>query len=269
MTVVPYRPAAASPNAVEVPERVDGGGPLLVLCDHASNSVPADIDLGISADLLGRHIAYDIGAAALTRAIAAATGAPALLGTVSRLVVDLHRPPDHAGLIPLSSDGHPIPGNAHADRLARIARFHAPYHRAIARAVTARRPALIAAIHSFTPALETVGAPRPWPIGILYNRDTRAARMAIDRLTAAGLLVGDNQPYSGRDLNMTLNRHGEANGIASLAIEVRNDEIASPEGVARWCAILTPLLRDLADRYALVKSPPACERDADQMPPER
>ncbi|MFX7731992.1 N-formylglutamate amidohydrolase, partial [Acinetobacter baumannii] len=79
--------------------------------------------------------------------------------------------------------------------------------------IKARRPCLIIAIHSFTPALETGSAPRPWEIGILYNRDTRAARLAIDALEAAGIITGDNEPYSGRHLNTTLNRHGEANGI--------------------------------------------------------
>lgn len=250
-------------------DTIAGAGPILLLCDHASNHVPADIDLGIAPDLLDRHIAVDIGADALTRALAAALGAPAVLATVSRLVIDLHRPPDHPGLVPIVSDGHAIPGNEAADHGQRIARFHAPYHRRVASMVVQHRPSLIAAIHSFTPKLEAGGSPRPWPIGILYNRDTRAARAAITLLGAQGLLVGDNEPYSGRALNMTLNRHGEANGIASLAIEVRNDEIASDAGVARWCAVLAPLLTTVAQRFALGKAAAACETGGDQPVPER
>jgi len=236
---------------MSAPDWLAGAGDILLLCDHASNHVPADIDLGIAPALLDRHIAIDIGAAAVTRALAAALEAPAVLATVSRLVIDLHRQADHPALIPEISDGHAIPGNVGADRLARIARFHAPYHRSIAAAIRARRPALIASIHSFTPALESGGAPRPWVVGILSNRDRRAADIAIERLRAAGHETGDNEPYSGRLLNATLNRHGEANGIPSLAIEIRNDLIASAQGVAAWCATLAPILAAIAQRYLL------------------
>ncbi|MBX9858474.1 MAG: N-formylglutamate amidohydrolase [Sphingomonas sp.] len=236
-----------------LPQVIAGSGPILLLCDHASNAVPDGIDLGIEAELLDRHIAVDIGAGDLTRTLAARLGAPAVLATVSRLVIDLHRPPDHSGLIPTVSDGHAIPGNVGVDRQVRIARFHAPYHRTIADMVRDQRPALIAAIHSFTPALETGGAPRPWPVGILYNRDAHAARVAIELLRAHGFETGDNEPYSGRHLNMTLNRHAEANGIPSLAIEVRNDGIDSPQGVAKWADILAPTLTAIVARLV----PPA------------
>lgn len=231
------------PFAGPLPPRViAGAGPILLLCDHASND-PQGVDLGIAPALFAKHIAYDPGAAALTEALAARLGAPALLGQVSRLVIDLHRQADHPGLIPLESDGHAIPGNVGADRLARIAAFHAPHHAAISAQVARQRPKLIAAIHSFTPALETGGPPRPWPIGILYNRDTRAARAAIAALAAQGHLVGDNQPYSGRLLNATLNRHGEGQGVASLSIELRNDGIADADGVALWADRLALVLR--------------------------
>ncbi|MBX9795617.1 MAG: N-formylglutamate amidohydrolase [Sphingomonas sp.] len=223
---------------------------MLLICDHAVNSVPAGIDLGIAPALLDRHIAVDLGAAALTEALAARLGAPAVLGQVSRLVIDLHRQADHPGLIPLASDGHAIPGNAGADRLARIAAFHAPYHAGVAAAIARHRPRLLVAIHSFTPALETGGDPRPWPVGILYNRDVRAARLAIDGLRAAGFETGDNQPYSGRLLNATLNRHGEGNGIASFSVELRNNEIASPAAVSRWAEILAKLLENMVTQLA-------------------
>ncbi|OYY90741.1 MAG: N-formylglutamate amidohydrolase [Sphingomonas sp. 28-66-16] len=228
-----------------VPDIIEGQGDIFLVCDHASNAVPADIDLGIAPGLLTRHIAIDIGAADLTRALAERLGAPAVLATVSRLVIDLHRQADHPGLMPRISDGHAIPGNIGADRSDRIARFHAPYHRMLAREIARHRPRLIASIHSFTPALETGDAPRPWEIGILYNRDRRAAALALDLLRRAGVVTGDNEPYSGRLLNATLNRHGEGNGIASLAIEVRNDLIDHPDGVARWADRLAAILTDI------------------------
>ena len=228
------------------PEIIAGHGPILLICDHASNQVPPEVDLGISAALLDKHIAIDIGAAPVTRALAAQLGAPAILATVSRLVIDFHRPPDHAGLVPEISDGHPIPGNVGADRLERIARYHAPYHRALGEMIGSYRPRLLVSIHSFTSALESGSAPRPWEIGILYNRDTRAAHRAIAAFQGAGVVTGDNQPYSGRDLNMTLNRHGEGNGIASFAIELRNELIDHPAGVDHWAGVIAPVLSGIA-----------------------
>lgn len=218
-----------------------GEGDVLLLCDHASDRVPTGIDLGVAPEVMREHVAVDIGAEPLTRALAAALGAPAILATVSRLVIDLHREPDHPALVPVESDGIAVPGNVGADRLDRIARFHAPYHAAIAAEVRARRPRLIVAIHSFTRQLR--GAPpRTLEAGILYNRDDRAARVMIAGLRAAGIETGDNAPYSGRLLNATLNRHGEGQGIACVSAEVRNDRIADAAGVARWAALLAPLI---------------------------
>lgn len=237
---------------MSVVERIAGGGDVLILCDHASNHVPADIELGIDPALLTKHIAIDIGAAAVSRALAARIGAPAILATVSRLVIDLNREVDAAGLIPHLTDGHAIPGNARVDRAERIARFHAPYHRAIAAQVAVQRPALILSIHSFTPALESgVTEPRPWQAGILYNRDARAARLAVPWLAARGIVTGDNQPYSGRLLNATMNRHAEATGTPYLGIEIRNDLIDGQDGVARWCEILADLVTFVRDHLAL------------------
>jgi predicted N-formylglutamate amidohydrolase len=229
---------------------------VLLLCDHASNAVPADVDLGIPPELLDLHIAIDIGAGPVTRALAARLDAPAILATVSRLVIDLHREPDHPGLIPHRSDGHLIPGNETADRQSRIARFHAPYHRLIRDRVRAQRPGLILSIHSFTPRLEHGGSDRPWEVGILYNRDVRAAHPAIHFFRAQGLATGDNEPYSGRLLNATLNRHAEAQGIPSVAIEIRNDLIRESADVERWSQVLAGLTNSLRNSLAR-NGPPA------------
>lgn len=226
-------------------------GGILLICDHASNAVPPGIDLGVAPALLDKHIGVDIGAESLTEALAATLHAPAVLATVSRLVIDLHRQPDHPGLIPTVSDGHAIPGNEGVDRFDRIARLYAPYHRALEAEIRNTCPTLLASIHSFTPQLETADGPmRPWEIGILSNRDRRAADLALPLLAAQGLVVGDNEPYSGRVLNATLNRHGEARGIASIAIEIRNDLIAHGDGVKRWNDILAPILVEIRNRLA-------------------
>lgn len=219
---------------------------LLIVVDHASNRVPPDIDLGVDPALLDKHIAWDIGAAALGRGLSERLGCPALFGNVSRLVLDLHREPKSPGLIPAVSDGYAIPGNeglSVIERERRLDRFWRPYHDQLARIVAGTRPELIVAVHSFTPRLRTASGPkRPWQVGILYNEDDRAARIAMPLLREAGLSTGDNEPYSGKLLNATMNMHAEANGIPYLAIEVRNDLISDDEGVCRWTELLTPML---------------------------
>ena len=229
-------------------------GGIAVVCDHASNRVPEGIELGIQHSLVEKHIGWDIGAAGVVERLVRQHGMAAHLACVSRLVVDLHREEDAPGAIPEQSDGHLIPGNIGADREARLERFHRPYHRAMAEWLERAQPKLILSIHSFTPALESKpGGKRPWEIGLLYNEDRRAARHAMHFLRELGHEVGDNEPYSGRELNATMNRHAEAHGRPYCAIEIRNDLIADEGGQARWAAILA----DVAGRVAL-----AVERDA-------
>lgn len=223
----------------------DAATGLLLIGDHASNRVPADIDLGIAPGLLDLHIAIDLGVGAVAAALNRRIQMPAILGGVSRLVVDLNREEDAPHIVPIASDGHAIPGNAlsHDDRQARIARFWHPYHDEIARRIVADKPSLLVSLHSFTPALESdPEQKRPWQIGILYNRDDRAARIAIPALDAASVIVGDQLPYSGKLLNATMNRHGEANGIAYLGIEMRQDLVADEAGVERMADILAPVI---------------------------
>jgi predicted N-formylglutamate amidohydrolase len=238
------------PAAMSLPEILPGTADLLLIADHASAQVPPGIDLGIPAALLNDHIAIDIGTDALTRRLSRALSAPAIIATVSRLVVDLNRDPAELGAVPASSDGHMIPGNwnlAQEERALRVEAIHAPYHTAIAAEIARLRPALIISVHSFTPQLATrPDEQRPWPIGILYNQDDRAARRGLVALASRGLHVGDNQPYSGRDLNYTMDRHAEALRIPYLGIEVRNDGLQTKEGVARWTHIL-------ADCIAMVR----------------
>ena len=221
-------------------------GGIVCAADHASNAVPADIDLGIPAHLLGDHIAVDIGTEAIAERLARDHAIPAHIASVSRLVCDLNREEDAPGLVPEASDGHPIPGNGGANREARLERFHRSYHMALADWLAASEPALILSLHSFTPRLASCEEARPWQVGVLYNQDERAARIAIPMLAAEGLNVGDNLPYSGRDLNYTMNRHAEAHGRPYLGIEIRQDLAATPEDHARWAA----LVADIAQRVA-------------------
>jgi predicted N-formylglutamate amidohydrolase len=260
-------------------ERIVGQGPPLFLCDHAANALPSPYGfLGLAPELFETHIAYDIGAAAVTRALAAAFGAPALLGAWSRLLVDLNRGPDDPTLVMQLSDGSIIPGNRNldqAERTRRIAEFHAPYHQAIAdeiarlgsssrardsalagedavagpRGCEGRRgiksPALVS-LHSFTPVWK--GEKRVWDVGVLWDKDGRLAQPLMARLAQAGFVVGDNEPYSGALDGDTLNRHGTKNGLPHVLIEMRQDLIGDAAAARGFAARLGPILASaLAD----------------------
>ena len=212
-------------------------GGILIVADHASNRVPGDIQLGINPALLSQHIALDIGVMGVAERMAQRPGVAAFLGNVSRLVCDFNREEHAPGVVPIASDGHAIPGNSlsHADHEARLDRFYRPYHAALAALLDESPPALILSLHSFTPHLAShPEEARPWQVGVLYNTDDRAARLAIPMLAADGLVVGDQQPYSGVLLNATMNRHAEAEGRPYLGVEVRQDGIADSAGQAVW-----------------------------------
>ena len=225
-------------------------GGILVVSDHASNHVPPDIDLGVAPELLTQHIAVDIGVAEVGALMAERQGIAAFQGAVSRLVCDFNREEHAPAVIPIASDGHAIPGNLldHADHVARLERFYLPYHNALAALLDERPPALILSLHSFTPCLAShPDEPRPWHCGVLYNEDERAARLALRLLgEEPGLVVGDQQPYSGRLLNATMNRHAEAEGRPYVGIEIRQDLIAQPAGQAEWAERLARLCNRLA-----------------------
>ncbi len=232
--------------------RLDAG--VLFLCDHASNVLPAAYGtLGLGADALGRHIAYDIGAAGVTRQLAALFEAPALLTRFSRLLIDANRGADDPTLVMLLSDGKIIPGNAHvtADEIARRRdAFWRPYRAAIGatiEAMIARGPVpAIVSIHSFTPVWRTT--PRPWEVGILWDRDPRFAAPLIAALAADGLMVGDNEPYDGALVGDTLDEEVTRRGLAGLLIETRQDLVASEEAALAWADRLARSLRPVLAR---------------------
>jgi predicted N-formylglutamate amidohydrolase len=239
--------------SVDACEIIDASAPAqqIFLCDHASNAVPEELGrLGLPEEEFSRHIAYDIGAAELTRALAGRFAAPAIIARWSRLVVDLNRGPDDPTVVMKLSDGRIIPANRGLDGGAirdRIERYHAPYHAAIASRILKARaeqivPVLIS-MHSFTPQWR--GRARPWHIGILWDRDGRLPKALMQRLAREhDLVVGDNEPYSGALENDTLYRHGTMNGLPHVLIEVRQDLIGDLSGVERWATRLYPVLKD-------------------------
>lgn len=223
----------------------------LVTCDHATNRVPVSVGggtLGIASADMGRHIAYDVGAAGLTRHLADRLGAAAILTDFSRLVIDPNRGEDDPTLVMKLYDGTIVPANRAVDAAETerpLNAFHRPYHAAY-EALAARRPdTVICAIHSFTPRLNGRG-PRPWQVGILYShRDERLSRPLIDRLRAEGIVTGDNEPYSGHLDGDSIDRHALAPGRLNTLIELRNDLIAHQDGQVAWADRLAPILADV------------------------
>ena len=230
--------------------RAGGRAPLLITCDHASLKIPRALgDMGVPPAQLREHIGWDIGAAEVTRRLAARLDAPALLTGFSRLVVDCNRRPEDPSSIPAVSDGVAVPGNAGlsaADRARRMEALFLPYHRAIGERLdaflaTGTVPALVS-IHSFTPVMN--GTARPWHIGILWDRDPRIALPLLAALRAeAGLVVGDNEPYSAREpVGYTMREHGVARGFPHAAIELRQDLVGDEEGATAWAERLARAL---------------------------
>ncbi|WP_210529700.1 N-formylglutamate amidohydrolase [Rubellimicrobium arenae] len=238
----------SDPDPVEI---VNGAGTadILLVCEHAGRAVPGGLArLGLDDGAFERHIAYDIGAEGLSRALSAELDAPLVLQRYSRLVVDCNRPPSAPDFIPEASDGTLVPGNASLSedgRAQRLAEIHAPFHEAVARLLSERPPAALVAVHSFTPKLEVMGVQRPWHAGFLFHRDDRLSRGLLGALLAQspGTVAALNQPYCVTDEgDYTIPVHGEARRLPHTLVEIRNDLIATPEGQAAWARRLASAL---------------------------
>ena len=244
----------------QIPGALDGG--VLVVCDHAANALPPRYgDLGLPREALERHIAYDIGAAWLARRLAERLGAPAVLSTFSRLLIDANRGDDDPTLVMRVSDGDLVPGNARIDA-AEIERrrklYWAPYRSAITATVEAMlasgEPPAILSVHSFTPHWR--GQARPWKVGVLWDSDPRLPAPLIRALGAEPDIgpdaVGDNEPYDGGLPGDTINAIATALGLANALIELRQDLIGERAAAEAWAdrlaRIVAPLVASAATR---------------------
>jgi predicted N-formylglutamate amidohydrolase len=259
MDATPPNPPAAVPllgrddPAPFVVLQEHGKTPALILCDHASRAFPASLDrLGLPELPSWQHIAWDIGAGELARGLAHALDAPAVLAGYSRLVVDCNRSPGDPEAFRSESDGWTIPGNQRLPELergVRLATFFDPYHECIEAMLGGFRRAgtvpLVIAVHSFAPSLG--GQARPWHAGVLWDHDVANARRLLAGLRAqSGLVIGDNEPYSGKHpANYTIDHHAKAHGLPHLCIEVRQDLLGSPAGIERWVRLLARIVREI------------------------
>jgi len=244
------------PGAVVV-ENAAGRSDFVIACDHAGNRLPRRLGtLGLAAAEFERHIAWDIGAAAVSSRLAQRLDAVLIRQTYSRLVIDCNRAPDAPSSIVALSEATPIPGNAglsDADKDARRREIFEPYHRRIADTLDARsraaRPTVLLALHSFTPVF--LGVARPWACGVLYNRDPRLAHVVGALLREQGLVVGDNEPYALSDAtDYTIPVHGERRGLPHLELEIRQDLIAAADVQQEWAERLARLLPEAWRRLA-------------------
>ena len=236
----------------------NGASPFVLTCDHAGRAIPQRLgDLGLSAAEMDRHIAYDLGAAALARRLSDRLDAPLVTQSYSRLVIDCNRNPNVAASIVGASDGTSIPANqgvSVADRARRRAEIHTPYHAAITALLDTRaaaaRPAILFSVHSCTPVMD--GIVRPWHAGLLYNRDPRFSHALMPSLAAAApdLTFAFNQPYTVNDEeDHTIPIHGEARGLVHGLVEIRNDQLADESGVERWADLLGKTLPETARTF--------------------
>ncbi len=223
----------------------------LVTADHASNHVPKEVhggDLGISHADMSRHIAYDLGAAGVTRSLAELLNAPAILSRFSRLVIDPNRGEDDPTLIMKLYDGTLIPANRHIspeEWSRRLETYWRPYHTALEGLAAQRDDTVLVAIHSFSPKLNG-RAPRPWQIGVLHAGDSDLGPALIRRLAREpDLCVGDNEPYAGHLPGDSVDQHALQKGRANVLIELRHDVIETEEQQHGWARRLAPVLQEV------------------------
>jgi predicted N-formylglutamate amidohydrolase len=248
--------STAEPPYVFLPGSLTSG--ILLLCDHADNAFPAGYGtLGLGPEQLERHIAYDPGAANITRRMADILGCPAVMTRYSRLLIDPNRGEDDPTLIMRISDGAVVPGNANlteAEIAKRINLYYRPYHIAVDEVIDAMiaagKPPVVFSIHSFTENWR--GWLRPWHAGVLWDRDPRLAVPLLNALREdeENFVVGDNEPYAGALRGDCVYKHATTRGLANALIEVRQDLIRHPAGANHWGEKLAAMLSGI-----LAKSP--------------
>jgi predicted N-formylglutamate amidohydrolase len=227
-----------------------GASPFLLLGDHAGRAVPARLArLGLSAEAMDSHIAWDIGVERLGAALSKALDATFIRQSYSRLVIDCNRRPEAADAAPAVSDGVPIPGNQNltpADLAARRSEIYEPYQACIAAVLDRRgrdgRKTQLVSLHSFTPVLQA--RVRPWRFGVLHRGDSAlSSRMLALLRQALADAAGDNQPYAMDATDNTVPLHADRRGLDYLELEVRQDLIADAAGQAAAAEFLARLFK--------------------------
>ncbi len=255
---------SAQEGAAVALDNQDGASPVLLVCEHAANTIPASLDqLGLDSATANSHVAWDPGALGVARELSRLLDATLIRARFSRLVYDCNRPPESPGAMPEKSEVHTIPGNralTPVARAARVAALYEPFKKTLTNEITRRilqhRPPVLVTIHSFTPVY--FGTPRSVELGLLHDEDAALAT-AMLAAAPAGIDARLNDPYGMADgVTHTLKLHAIPNGLANVMIEVRNDLLASPADQKKIAAELAKMLTAaLASLDAATKTEPA------------
>lgn len=230
----------------------NGSSDWLLVCEHASNRVPATLQqLGLADDVFERHVAYDIGAENMTRYLSEQLNATAVICNYSRLVIDCNRVLTQTDCIPPISDDVHIPANQRltpAQRLWRIKHVYRPFHTAVfdtlCRKLGTNPHTRFANIHSFTPMLTSENQPRPWDIGFVHRNHALTLQIMDDFQQNTNYCIGDNEPYNGFIYKgYTVPAHADSQDIPSLLVEFRQDLIDTATGVTHWGDLLLSAMR--------------------------
>ena len=243
-------PNIADAGAPAIVVNENGASQVVLVCEHASRYIPAVLNsLGLDDAALRSHIAWDIGAEAVSRRLSRLLDAPLVLQRYSRLVHDCNRPPQSPDAIPEISEVTVVPGNrclSDAERSARVEQIYKPFHDMVGAVLERRRasgPApVLVTIHSFTSLYK--GIERPFELGVLHDTgDALANAMLAAAAVRRDFETRRNQPYGPQDgVTHTLNLHANAKGLANVMLEIRNDLVAHGEGQATWADRLFELL---------------------------
>lgn len=220
----------------------DASGRIVLVCEHASNHVPARFArLGLSDATLASHIAWDPGALAVSELLRTTFDAPLVAGTISRLVYDCNRPPEAPSAMVERTDSIDVPGNKSLDAVEqtrRVNEVYRPFERALATLLDSRPDAVMVTVHSFNPV--HLGRQRDVEIGVLHDADSRLADALLATMQDEDFDIRRNEPYGPQDgVTHTLKHHALPRGRLNVMLEVRNDLIADPPGqerIAAWLA---------------------------------
>lgn len=262
------KPGLTPYQAVDV-TNPEGQGGFVFVCEHASCLIPEEYqDLGLNAEQVKSHIAWDPGALAVARKLSAAFDSPLVAGGLSRLLYDCNRPPHAHDAIPEISEIHTIPGNQNLsfdDKRRRIDGIYIPFQDmlegVIKKAMATNHPPLMVTVHSFVPVYK--GQQRSVEVGFLHDNDSRFADAILNADDGGRFVVARNEPYGPEDgVTHTLRYHALPNRIPNVMIEIRNDLIRTGQQVDDMAEYLRDIITKAvsnADFSAATKSTGASE----------
>ncbi len=227
--------------------------PLLLVCEHAGQRIPLSLGtMGLSAEQRAMHIAYDIGAEKVARALSARLDCRLVLQHYSRLTIDCNRQPALPSSIPEVSDSILIPANQNltpAQKKQREVEIFRPFAERCQAEMARPEITLAFSIHSFTRQMAD-GVPRPWDISFLYRSEhSQGARIAdLCQRQNPDLTVGRNEPYFiDEKTDWFVPVCAEPRQIPHALIEIRNDHIRTDAACHDWADRLYRLFSTLLE----------------------